>query len=240
MQYSGGKDKLAKRISSILNSYRTIGQTYVEPFMGGANIFSIMSNPKIGADVNPYIIAMWNRAIEGWIPEERVSEDLYLNIKENKEAYSPEIVGFSGVALSFAGLWFGGFATCNRGDDYFKAGVNSLNRQSKNMRGGRIIHSSYEDLDIPHNSLIYCDPPYKGTGQGYIKEKFDSEKFYDWCRKKSKEGHTIFVSEYSAPDDFSCIQEFYVTKNMVAKQKAQTKVEKLYLVGEATNNQNIF
>ena len=45
-----------------------------------------------------------------------------------------------------------------------------------------------------------CDPPYQDTKK-YISD-FDNKKFWDWCREQRKNGNYIYVSEYSAPDDF--------------------------------------
>lgn len=56
---------------------------------------------------------------------------------------------------------------------------------------------SYDGLEMPENSLIYCDPPYINTA-GYGVE-FDHSKFYDWCRAQKE---LVLISEYTMPDDF--------------------------------------
>ena len=56
---------------------------------------------------------------------------------------------------------------------------------------------SYDEVEIPENSLIYCDPPYINTA-GYGVE-FDHARFYDWCRAQKE---LVLISEYSMPDDF--------------------------------------
>ena len=53
----------------------------------------------------------------------------------------------------------------------------------------------YQDSDV-----VYCDPPYKGT-YGYGRE-FDHEDFWQWCRTRD---FPVYVSEYSAPEDFISI-----------------------------------
>ena len=65
---------------------------------------------------------------------------------------------------------------------------------------------SYDDVEIPDNAIIYCDPPYKGT-KTYREWWFDHDKFWQWVREKS-ETHKIFISEYTAPPDFKTIFEF--------------------------------
>lgn len=65
---------------------------------------------------------------------------------------------------------------------------------------------SYEEVQIPDNAIIYCDPPYKWTAE-YKEWAFDHTKFWEWVREKAKT-HKIFISEYTAPPDFRCIFEF--------------------------------
>ena len=54
----------------------------------------------------------------------------------------------------------------------------------------------YKSLQIPENSVIYCDPPYKGTA-GYL-NGFNHEEFYNWCLSQKQ---PIFISEYDMPQD---------------------------------------
>ena len=79
--------------------------------------------------------------------------------------------------------------------------------------GGRFsnITSSvldYAKVEIPKDSVIYCDIPYEGT-DGYLEKDsggFDYERFYDWCEHQTQ---PVFISSYQMPDDrFDCIEEF--------------------------------
>ena len=65
---------------------------------------------------------------------------------------------------------------------------------------------SYDEVDIPANAVIYCDPPYKGTAE-YKEGNFNHAKFWEWVREKSKT-HNVYVSEYQAPEDFEVILSF--------------------------------
>ena len=56
---------------------------------------------------------------------------------------------------------------------------------------------SYDEVDIPENALIYCDPPYINTA-GYGVD-FDHSRFYDWCRAQKE---LVLISEYQMQDDF--------------------------------------
>lgn len=66
----------------------------------------------------------------------------------------------------------------------------------------------YAKVEIPDDSVIYCDIPYEGT-EGYLEKDsggFDYERFYDWCEHQTQ---PVFISSYQMPDDrFDCIEEF--------------------------------
>lgn len=81
-------------------------------------------------------------------------------------------------------------------------------RRLKKKRTDRLTYSvlDYQAVPIPENSVIYCDIPYKGTSEYNLKEKFDHERFYDWCAKQTQ---PVFISSYDMPEDkFTCIACF--------------------------------
>ena len=55
----------------------------------------------------------------------------------------------------------------------------------------------YREVEIKPRSIIYCDPPYKGTDR-YNTGDFDHEAFYDWCERQTE---LVLVSEYDMPED---------------------------------------
>lgn len=56
-----------------------------------------------------------------------------------------------------------------------------------------ITQKDYREIEILPNSVIYCDPPYKGTAT-YL-QQFDHEAFYNWAEKQKN----IYISEYQMP-----------------------------------------
>ena len=81
-------------------------------------------------------------------------------------------------------------------------------RRLKKKRTDRLTYSilDYQAVPIPEGSVIYCDIPYKGTSEYNLKEKFDHERFYDWCAKQTQ---PVFISSYDMPEDkFTCIACF--------------------------------
>lgn len=113
-----------------------------------------------------------------------------------------------------------------RVEHYQKEQINNVLKQSTKISDVIFKCSSYDALDIPANSIIYCDPPYNGTTK--YKDNFDSDAFWQWCRDKAKEGHTVYVSEYNAPEDFKCIWEKQINSNLGGTSKTAT--EKLFTI----------
>lgn len=90
-----------------------------------------------------------------------------------------------------------------------------------------LTHKSYEKLDIPDGSVVYCDPPYFNTVNSYGNSLIYSE-FLDWCFEQSKRNY-VFISEYDLSDHrFICIGE---KKKRVNSSAISTsiKMEKLFV-----------
>ena len=81
----------------------------------------------------------------------------------------------------------------------------------------------YKQVEIPHNSIVYADPPYIGTSK-YC-NSFNHDVFYDWLRNCD---FPVYVSEYKMPDDFIVVAEFShrTTKSATANNKV---VERLFI-----------
>ena len=80
---------------------------------------------------------------------------------------------------------------------------------------------SYDEVEIPENALIYCDPPYINT-EGYGVD-FDHSHFYDWGRAQKE---LVLISEYTMPDDFIPIwrKSKSITLCSGAAKKAEEKL----------------
>lgn len=236
MRYIGGKSRIAKHILPIILEGRKDGQYYVEPFCGGCNVIDKVPGNRIANDSNPYLIAMWEALSWGWDPPKIISREHYCEVrtsyKQNSDEYPMHYIGWVGFVGSFSGKFFGGYAghpVMNaRGvvRDYIGEASHNVLAQVPLIEGAQFTNRSYADMSIPHNSIIYCDPPYAGvTKYAY---SMDHEKFWAWCRERVAEGHKVFISEYNAPDDFVCIwdQELKTTLNPGTTKRA---IEKLFI-----------
>lgn len=82
-----------------------------------------------------------------------------------------------------------------------------------------------------YGCLIYCDPPYANTS-GYRSGDFDSAAFWQRVRWLEGWGHTVIVSEYAAPDDFSCVWQQSVKANLRTRNGAESRTERLFRLGD--------
>lgn len=234
MKYMGSKARLAKHILPIILKERVQGQPYVEPFVGGFNMICNVpeeQGPRYANDINEFLIEMFKLTSQGVEPPKNITKEEYLKAKNGE--YSKALTGYIGFNCSYSGKWFGGYA----GIVKTKAGVRNYQEeawrnvveQSKKLKNLFFCSKPYFELQIPSNSIIYCDPPYEGTTS--YKDKFDSDLFWNWAREKTKEGHKVFISEYNAPGDFECLWSKEFSSSLSANGKIgsnKISVEKLF------------
>ena len=227
MKYMGSKNRIAKDILPIILKDRKPGQWYVETMVGGGNLIDKVEGKRIGADVNPYVIEALKfiRDTPEDLPD-HISEAEYKEMKALQ--FLNGVTGWAAFSCSFGAKWFGGYARGENRNHCAEAKRNAL-AQSPKLKGCLFINSSYQYLDIPKNSIIYCDPPYEGT-TGY-KGNFDHASFWDWARKKSQEGHSVFISEYNAPADFDCVWSGGLTTSFSTSTSIRA-IEKLFTYNE--------
>lgn len=228
MKYMGSKARIAKEILPIMLTCREANQWWVEPFVGGGNMIARVTGNRIGSDANGFVIdaLLSIRDYPNDLPSnnKEFSEKNYNDLRTNKFHHHK---GYAGFALSYGGKWLGGWCRDAAGKrDYVAEAFRNAQKQSPKLQGVFFFHCGYQDLRIPPQSLIYCDPPYKGT-TGYS-NKFDHETFWEWCRTKAKEGHTVFISEYSAPEDFECVWEKEIVSSLTSNTGAKSGIEKLF------------
>lgn len=238
MRYVGSKNKLSKDLAPIIQGYiNKDTKGYLEPFVGGANMIDkIQCSNKIGCDIHRQLIALLQYAQEyGDLLPERILEDTYNEVKNNKEKYEDWYLGLVGFCSSFGAKYFGGYARDGKGDNSGKwsaGAIKNLKKQIPNLKNIKFQCCSF--LDLPKDKIrgyvIYCDIPYKGTTK-YKTEEFPYEKFYEWAKEMSIH-NTILISEYNMPDEFECIWEkehkTLIDSNKSSDDKDNIRVERLY------------
>ena len=233
MKYMGSKNRIAKYILPIILKDRKPEQYYVEPFVGGANMIDKVDGLRIGADNNKYLIAMWRGLLNGNHTILDIPKPVYdlarteFNNKMNNH-FSDFEIGWIGWMGSFNGRFFdGGYSGKTSTRNYIDEQIRNTLKQVENLRNVEFLYSDYKKLELPKNSIIYCDIPYKDTKQYATSKDFNHNDFWEWCREKSKQGHKVFISEYNAPSDFKCIWQMEVTNSMNTT-KTTKPIEKLF------------
>jgi DNA adenine methylase len=227
----GSKARIAKHILPIMLKNRKEGQWWVEPFVGGANMIDKVEGNRLGADLNNYLISLLQHCEEGLSNDlpDKISEDEYNHIKNNFDKYEDHLIAHCGFNATFGAKWFGGYARARKGTGYDRdvvCGKNSLVKAMPLLKNVYFKCSAYFDLIIPKNSVIYCDPPYKGATK--YKDGFCHDRFWDWCRAKAKAGHQVFVSEYNAPADFVCVWQKEIQSGLNTNS-TKKGIEKLFV-----------
>jgi DNA adenine methylase len=234
MKYLGGKHRLGKEISSILrflcpDSYKN----YLEPFCGALGVFRHMTDDYkcLGSDLQPDIIKLWNDIKNKKFTPPKSVDDKFYNIVKNHKSPSA-LRGFVGFLCSWNGMFFAGLAKYKGTTrDACKEATNDINKikpliQKKNVKFKCISYNSHN----PKNTLIYCDPPYKGT-IGYTGNKggFNHDEFWNVMRKWSV-NNLVIISEESAPKDFKCIwkKSYSRGRGFKSNKGGKNVVEKLF------------
>jgi DNA adenine methylase len=231
MKYMGSKNKYVKELLPILLKDRKENQFFIEPFCGGCGILKNVTGNRIGNDVNKYLISFIKALQNDWLPPIDISEELYKAIQQNKEQYPMELVGYVGFQLSYGAKWFGGYRRDSIGKrNYSLEAFNNINKDVSLLKNINFYNVSYNELLIPDNSIIYCDPPYQNTTKYTATNTFNHDLFWEWCRKMSQEGHIIYISEYNAPDDFICVWKKDVNNTLNKNTGEKKGTEKLFTI----------
>lgn len=230
----GGKSRTAPQIAGYLNMIRGPGQPYWEPFVGAGWILERIRGTGLNyaSDANPYLIAMWQALQAGWEPPDEVTEAEYQAIKAAPDSYPAEIAAFVGFGCSWGGKWFGGYAK-GENRNWAAEAKQSLLYKARRIQRIAFFTADFLTAEPPAaGCLIYCDPPYEG-GTGYdAVPRLDHSRF--WLRVKALElaGHTVLVSEYTAPTEFSEIVSIVTKTDLNAANGKDPRIERLFRLGQ--------
>lgn len=104
----------------------------------------------------------------------------------------------------------------------------------QNLQNLQITNTSYENVLInPNgNSIIYCDIPYKGTGE-YKEGGFNHDAFYEWFANLN---YPAYLSEYDAP--FEKIEMFKHRSSLSATNNKKQVFESIFWNGKGEINKS--
>jgi len=241
MRYIGGKKRQSKIIANYIMEHKGNRNVYVEPFCGMCSVASRLTNEFdtiILADNNKHIVNLLKSLVDDtfvpyqWVSQEQTEKE-HKKFKAMKDkGIEHPMMAFWGHGMSFAAKWFGTLARSKdaSGVKSSKSHVRNSNRgllelqeKLKQIKNLTIVHSSYDELNIPNNSVVYCDPPYKGRNNMYGNVKqFDHNDYWDWVRQLSTDDRLVIATEYTIPDDFEIIHNWGDTAILRKNNKFNT------------------
>lgn len=86
--------------------------------------------------------------------------------------------------------------------------------------------TDYRDVEIPPNSTVYCDIPYRTAKQakGTYIYGFDYDSFYEWALSRD---FPVYVSEYEMPEEFTCVKE--ISHNAIRGVSHKKVLERVFV-----------
>jgi len=230
-RYQGGKKQIGKAIhDAILKELDKRGvrddyDAYFEPFVGMCGVMKYFGEDDeydlSACDANPDLILMWQALVKGWKPSSTCSEEKYFQLKKSRPSKER---GLYGHACSFSGGFFAGYdQRCSK-----NVALKPLFNTVKCVENVDFLDAgTYEDFD-PQGSIIYCDPPYKGSYSMYNDLfNFDTKTFWSVMNDWSKD-NIVFVSERTAPKGVKKIWSKKVTRNFAGTKNNYS--ENLYVL----------
>lgn len=231
MQYQGGKYKLRKQISNIINKHYESNKTFVSLFCGSCHVESLVEFDNIILnDKNEYLIAMWKEFFNGREFTNKVSREEYYYIKEHCKE-DKGLYGLVGFGASFGGKFWGGYATNSVGHNYLNSAIEANIKITDNLKKHNtiLLSKDYKEVIFPLNSVVYCDIPYFNTTKYSKGMSIDYTEFWDYMRVLSKD-NIVFISEMQAPEDFIVIFEKQQQRTMDRnKDNIKISTEKLFV-----------
>lgn len=84
----------------------------------------------------------------------------------------------------------------------------------------------FAEVEIPSDSVVYCDPPYRGTSSYSKAKHFNHDRFYEWSLRQTV---PVFISEYSMPEEFVEVAAWQKRCTMNGAHNALRTTEKLFV-----------
>jgi len=192
---------MSKMICKHIERLRTQGQSYMEPFLGGANVMWRVGDhgSRMGADLDSRLIDLWLAIHGGWIAP-KISRDRYYELKKAMDLDDPETL-YAGFCCSNRGRWYNGFHNAKSGDAW-----RNIAKQLPSMKTVCLAKADYRKHD-PSGLVIYCDPPYAGDTPYPGLEPFDSDEFWETAGEWAKR-NLVLVSERNAPKGIKILETF--------------------------------
>lgn len=228
LAYVGGKFRQSKVWAPKILELTEDRTRYVEPFVGGASMLEKLA-PKFteafAGDLNEDLVLMWEDVKSGAANDYPVG----VTAKDHADLKAGIIHtgyrAFVGFGCSFAGMWF---ATYHDGAAKTKRAILKTHPHIQNVTFRHQSYQAWAPL-VEKGTVVYCDPPYAGTMRFKANEEhMNYDMFWDIMRTWRDAGAHVFVSEYNAPPDWTCVSELDLAKTVSSTKKGQRQLDKLW------------
>ena len=216
MKIIGSKEIIADDILPFIHNYMMLYNidTYIEPFVGGANIIDkVVANKKYGYDTNKYLIALFNYIKAGGKLPEEISVEQYIDCKAHYKAndgtYKDWFIGAVAFMADMRGKFFdtkggtSGLTEVERYNKHYAEAVEEMIKQSRFISDIEFINAEYGSIRA-NNCLIYCEVP---DDDKHKKKGFDIANFWYTVSKWNDDNNIVFIRSKSAPDEYDIIWE---------------------------------
>lgn len=229
MRYLGGKAKQAKWISREILQFKGNRQIYLEPFVGGGSVLSLVASSfpfAVASDIVPDLILLWQEVCKGWIPPNELTKEEYTSLISSSP--SP-LRGWAAFAASYGGKYFGGYHTKLGGRNWLAESQRGILKKAENLNHVVFECCSYDSHTPDSSYVVYCDPPYKNTESYKGAGAFDHDRFWSTMDRWSESGAIVLVSEYEAPSHWRKIASGARFATLAAKDGRQVKQDSLFI-----------
>ena len=257
--YAGGKRKYLEFISPFIQN----ATHYVEPFFGGGAVFCYAVNLRraeryIINDIREDIVSVYQSIKQNHFRVAAEFEDLKtkfmsLSIGEMENMYYEmrdkwEKSRCTALKLMLLNTSFGGMYQVDR------SGVFNTNSGHMRFTRGRAIaldgeqicawgdalqvtdicSGDYRKVNIPVDSLVFCDPPYLDVGFGYDMPFFEADQkaCFDWCQQAAATGDSTVIMTNND-------SRTYFTNLCAGKMIRVIRYQANYSAGENTSGEEI-
>jgi DNA adenine methylase len=228
MAYLGGKSKSAEHILDVLNHPAFDAFEYFEPFAGYCHIARriVRKQSYTLSDNNELLIVLLKHIQKYKNNHPSITKKEYTVLRDNPSKDKLR-ASYAAFCYSYNGKFFGGFVEKYGTRNYPKERKRyyDILHDNPTFSKANILYKDYTHYINLKNKLIYCDPPYMGTTEYH--SSFDSELFWRNIRSMSNHNY-VFVSEYTAPDDFVCIASKVKRTSMAGRGATRKRIEKLF------------
>ena len=248
--YQGSKNRLAEHIIAELPP----AKYFVDLFTGGGAVThcAMLSNKFDKFIMNDYLgtTKMFENAMHGvyrYSYDLVKREEFFDNYKTNlfiRYCWSFSCIGrtyvWSKAKENYCYKHYNDVLCKKLKNQYIKAPickinrVNELYKLNKFLSRTQFLQRDFENVEIPKNSVVYCDPPYGNTRlDGYnIKgcskmNEYNFQRFTNFLLKN--QGKQIYISEYKDIPHTVKIKEFEHRNNIGNRKKTKECLYKLVL-----------